>query len=102
MDLKELLKRTQDMLIGGFVWSDPRKTRDVNYTISDWSKLYDDLEEAHLSLDRGDNLEDLLWYVKELTAQDRNDTYRFERLLRELRQEYRTYTNLSNKLDNQL
>ena len=51
---------------------------------------------------KDDNLEEVLWYVKELTNQDRNDTYRFERLLRELKQEYRTYTNLSNKLDSQL
>ena len=92
MDLKRLLGRTQDMLISGFVWSDPSKTKYVQYTISDWSKLYDDLEEAYLSLETDDNLEDLLWYVNELTTQDRNDPVRFERLLKELRDEYKTYT----------
>jgi hypothetical protein len=97
MDLKELLERTQNMLIGGFLWSDPRETKQVKYTISDWSKLYDDLDEAYLSLEaddnpKDDNLEDLLWYVNELTTQDRNDPVRFERLLKELRDEYKTYT----------
>jgi predicted nucleotidyltransferase len=97
MDLKGLLGRTQDMLIGGFVWSDPSKTKHVKYTISDWSRLYDDLEEAYLSLEaddnpKDDNLEDLLCYVNELTTQDRNDTYRFEYLLEELKHEYKIYT----------